>query len=387
MPEARSFASSIIPTRTALLGIEGMTIWDLDTPALLVDLDRMEANLDRAAEYARENRLGLRPHTKTHKSTHVARMQLERGACGLTVAKVGEAEIMAGTGTPNLLVAYPVWGDAKWQRLVELAKQVPVTVALDNMATASGLAQHASRAGVGIGALAEVDLGMRRCGYPPGDEFRTFVRELSKVPALRFEGLMFYPGHVDPVAPDGDEQLDRLNSKLQDVLAGMEADGIPAQVVSGGSTPTLYDSEFIRGMTEIRPCTYVFNDRTQVAMGAGTWDDCAATILTTVVSTPRPHAAVIDGGSKTFTSDPVRPIGRGFGRVQGQPEIEFERMSEEHGVLDLWEHTGPAVRVGDRLRIVPNHVCVAVNMHERVFGIRGERVETSWAVEARGKLQ
>ena len=364
-----------------------MTIWDLDTPALLVDLDRLEANLDHAAEYAKENRLGLRPHTKTHKSTHVARMQLDRGACGLTVAKVGEAEIMAGTGTPNLLVAYPVWGDAKWKRLVELPKRVPVTVALDSMETAAGLARHASHAGVELGALAEVDLGMRRCGYPPGDRFREFVRELSKVRSLRFEGLMFYPGHVDPVAPDGDEQLARLDSELQEVLAGMEADGLSPQVVSGGSTPTLYSSEFIKGMTEIRPGTYVYNDRTQVAMGSGTLDDCAATVLTTVVSTPRPHAAVIDGGSKTFTSDPVRPIGKGFGHVQGLPEIRFKRMSEEHGVLDLRKHTGPAVRVGDRLRIVPNHICVAVNMHERVFGIRGERVETSWAVEARGKLQ
>lgn len=364
-----------------------MTIRDLDTPALLVDLDRTEANLDRAAAYAKEQGLGLRPHTKTHKSPLVAQMQLDRGACGLTVAKVGEAEIMAETGTPNLLVAYPVWGDAKWKRLAALAKRVPVTVALDSMATASGLARHASRAGVELGALAEVDLGMRRCGYPPGDRFRKFVRELSEVPSLRFEGLMFYPGQVDPVAPDGDEQLDRLGSELHDVLAGMAADGIPAQVVSGGSTPTLYFSEFIKGMTEIRPGTYVFNDRTQVAMGAGTWDDCAATILTTVVSTPRPHAAVIDGGSKTFTSDPVRPIGNGFGRVQGLPEIKFKRMSEEHGVLDLRKHTGPAVRVGDRLRIIPNHVCVAVNMHERVFGVRGERVETTWAVEARGKLQ
>lgn len=364
-----------------------MTIWELDTPALLVDLDRLEANLDRAAEYAKANRLGLRPHTKTHKSTFVAQMQLDRGACGLTVAKVGEAEIMATIEPPNLLVAYPLWGDVKWKRLVEVAKGVRVTVALDNIESALGLSRHASRAGVEIGALAEVDLGMRRCGYPPGDEFRSFARNLSDVSSLRFEGLMFYPGHVDPVAPDGDEQLDRLNAELQEVLAGMEADGIPAQVVSGGSTPTLDFSEFIKGMTEIRPGTYVYHDRTQVAMGSGTWDDCAATVLTTVVSTPRPHTAVIDGGSKTFTSDPVRPCGTGFGRVQDAPDIHFERMSEEHGVLDLRKHTGPAIRVGDRLRIVPNHVCVAVNMHERVIGIQGERVATSWPVAARGKLQ
>lgn len=364
-----------------------MTIWDLDTPALLVDLDRLEANLDRAAEYAKANRLGLRPHTKTHKSTFVAQMQLDRGACGLTVAKVGEAEVMSTVEPTNLLVAYPVWGDIKWKRLVEVAKRVPVTVALDSIESALGLSRHACRAGVELGALAEVDLGMRRCGYPPGEEFRSFARDLAEVLSLRFEGLMFYPGQVDPVAPDGDEQLDRLSAELQEVLAGMAADGLPTQVVSGGSTPTLYFSEFIKGMTEIRPGTYVYNDRTQVAMGSGTWDDCAATVLTTVVSTPRPHTAVIDAGSKTFTSDPVRPYGTGFGLVQGAPEINFERMSEEHGVLDLRKHSGSAVRVGDRLRIVPNHVCVAVNMHERAIGIQGERVVFSWPVAARGRLQ
>ena len=365
-----------------------MTIWEIDTPALLIDLDRLEANLDRAAHYASAHGLGLRPHTKTHKSTHIARMQLGRGAAGLTVAKIGEAEVMAETGTPNILIAYPVWGAAKWERLIDIARRVPVTVAVDSTDGAAGLARHAVRAGLHLGVLAEVDVGMRRCGYPPGSRFREFVREVAAIPALRLEGLMFYPGHVDPSARDGDSQMERLASDLDSVLAGCRADGIPTDVVSGGSTPTLYRSHRLNGLTEIRPGTYALNDRTQAGMQACGWEDCAATILTTVISTPRSDEAIIDGGSKTFTSDPVRPRGTGgFGRILEIPDARFDRMSEEHGVLDLRQCRSAAPVIGDRVRIVPNHVCVAVNMHRMAFGVRGDLVENSWIIEGRGKLQ
>ena len=365
-----------------------MTIWDLDTPALLVDLDRMEANLDRAARYARSHGLRLRPHTKTHKSPLVGQMQLERGACGLTVAKVGEAEVMAGDAVPGLLVAYPVWGDSKWSRLVDVCRRVPVSVALDSAGVAQGLQRHANRAGVRIGILVEADLGMRRCGLPPGRRLLGLARAVAEMPPLRLEGLMFYPGHINPAAEGGAEALKRLASDLEGILDDFRRDGLPTGTVSGGSTPTLFHSHRVPGMTEIRPGTYVFNDRSQVAAGACGWEDCAASIMTTVVSTPRPDSAIIDGGSKTFTSDSMRPFGdEGFGRVLGMPGIRFHKMSEEHGVLDVHGHEGPPLRIGQRLRIVPNHVCVAVNMHEAAHGFRGETVERSWAVEGRGRLQ
>lgn len=365
-----------------------MTIWDLDTPSLVIDLDRMEANLDRVAAYAREHGLRLRPHTKTHKSPVVAKLQLERGAAGLTVAKVGEAEVLADAGAPTLLVAYPVWGDAKWARLIEVAKAVPVSVALDSEEAAAGLSRHAARAGMTLGVLAELDVGFQRCGLPPGDRFRALARAVAKLPGLRFEGLMFYPGHINPAESGGEAQLERLAADVDSALAGLGEDGLRAEVVSGGSTPTLHHSHRAPGVTEIRPGTYVFNDRTQVGMGACGWEDCAATILTTVVSRPRPDSAVIDGGSKSFSSDPVRPEGAGgFGSVIGMPGAEFVRMSEEHGVLDLSRHQGPPPAIGERLRIVPNHVCVAVNLHETAHGVRGESVETSWPVAGRGRLQ
>ena len=365
-----------------------MTVRDLDTPALLIDLDRMEANLDRAASYAKMHGLHLRPHTKTHKSTLIGRMQLERGATGLTVAKVGEAEVMADRRVPNLLLAYPVWGEAKWERLVDVAKTVPVTVALDNLESAMGLQRHARRAGLELRILVEVDLGMRRCGLPPGKELVALARAIANMPPLRLEGVMFYPGHINPAAANGEQALAQLAADLDDVLSSFKADGLPTEVVSGGSTPTLYHSHRIPGLTEIRPGTYAFNDCTQVAMGACNWHDCAASIVTTIVSTPRPDAAIIDGGSKTFTSDPLRPSGKAtFGRVLELPGTRFHRMNEEHGILDLSRHDGPPPRIGQQLRIVPNHICVTVNMHETAHGIRGESVELSWAVDGRGKLQ
>ena len=365
-----------------------MHISSLDTPALLIDLDRAEANLDRAASYARRHGLSLRPHTKTHKSPLVGRMQLDRGAAGLTVAKVGEAEVMATEGVPNLLLAYPVWGDGKWARLVEVAKRLPVTVALDSEEAAGGLSRHAQRVGITLGILVEADLGMRRCGLPPGPGLIQLAQSISTMSGLRLEGLMFYPGHINLAAEQGEQQLETLRDELQALLESFRSNGLPTEVVSGGSTPTLFQSHRIEGMTEIRPGTYVFNDRTQVAAGACTWQGCAATVMVTVVSTPRPSVAVIDGGSKTFTSDPLRPGGDGgFGRVVEMPSARFHKMSEEHGMLDLSEHDGPPPRIGQRLRIIPNHVCVTVNMHETAYGLRGETVQRSWPVSGRGKLQ
>ena len=365
-----------------------MTILDLDTPSLLVDLDRMEANLDRAASYAKEHGLNLRPHTKTHKSPLIGGMQLDRGATGLTVAKVGEAEVMATVARPGLLVAYPVWGEAKWERLVGIAKTVPVTVSLDNLESASGLQRHARRVGLELGILVEADLGMRRCGLPPGESLLDLAKTIARMPPLRLEGVMFYPGHVNLAAPRGEQALAKLAADLSTVLDAFEADGLPTEVVSGGSTPTLFHSHRVPGLTEIRPGTYVFNDCSQVAMGACGWNDCAASVLTTVVSTPRPDSVVIDGGSKAFTSDPLRGSDEAtFGRVLEMPGSRFHKMNEEHGMIDTGQYDGPAVRIGQRLRIVPNHVCVTVNMHETAHGIRGEAVEQSWVVEGRGKLQ
>ena len=373
------------PEKPSSDGTESLMAADvasLETPSLLVDLDRLEDNLNRAAEYAKSSGLRLRPHTKTHKSTVVAALQLERGAAGLTVAKVGEASVMAEASAPSLLVAYPVWGDAKWERLARVASKVPVTVALDSAAVANGLSRHALRAGIAFGVLVETDLGMHRCGLPPGPALIELARLVEALPGLRPEGLMFYPGHISLASPDGPGLMDRLRSDLSQVLGAFRASGLCTDVVSGGSTPTL------EGLTEIRPGTYAFNDRSQVAMGACTWQQCALSVVATVVSAHSRGWFVIDAGSKTLSSDPQRPNMDGcYGHIVGFPGARLNKMNEEHGMVDLTACKRAAPRVGDRVQIVPNHVCATVNLHDVVHGMRGGTVEASWRVAARGRVQ
>ena len=348
----------------------------------------MHANLKRAADYSCRHGLRLRPHTKTHKTPDLGRLQLQYGAAGLTVAKVGEAEVMAGQDVPDLLVAYPLWRESKIQRLLKVARNTPVTIALDSLECAEAISHGARQKGQQISILIEVDLGMRRCGLPPGDELKNLAHRLMGLDSLEFKGLLFYPGHINLADSTGEKSLIQLNEGLESLLANFTKSGIPTDVVSGGSTPTLYHSHRIHGLTEIRPGTYIFNDCTQVAMGASEWNNCAATIMTTVVSTPRQDAAIVDGGSKTFTSELARPVEtKTYGHVLEAPKAGFTRMSEEHGILDFTAHEGQRVKIGDRLRIIPNHVCVAVNMHESIFGVRGETVEQIWKVKGRGKLQ
>ena len=363
------------------------TIRDLETPALLVDLDRLEANLARAAGYCAEHGLRLRPHTKTHKTPDIGRMQLDGGAAGLTVAKVGEAEVMAASGAADMLIAYPLLGESKWRRAIAVAGKTNLSAALDNAPAARGLARHAAAAGVEIGILVEADLGMGRCGLAPGGGLVDLAREIAGMPGLRLDGLMFYPGHVNLAAPEGETAFTKIARDLETIYDDFRRDGLPLDTVSGGSTPTLFHSHRLPGLTEIRPGTYVFNDCMQVAMGSCAWEQCAASVMTTVVSTPREGAAIVDGGSKTFSSDPARPAGSGlYGRVTDDPAVSFYKMSEEHGFLDV-RGAALKIRIGDRLRIIPNHICTAVNMHESIYGVRGETVERVWQVAGRGKLQ
>ena len=365
-----------------------MRIADIDTPALLVDLDVMERNLRRAADYTARHGLRLRPHTKTHKSPRIGRRQLELGAAGLTVAKVGEAEVMLDAAPADLLVAYPVIGRAKLERLMAVARRARVTVALDSMAAAQQLSEAAQAAGVQVGVLAETDVGLGRVGVSPGAELLDLARGIERLAGLAFEGIAFYPGHIKDNAAAGREALAALGGLIQSILADFRRAGIQARIVSGGSTPSLYHSHELPGLNEIRPGTYVYNDWNTVASGACTPQECAATLLVTVVSTARPGQIIVDGGSKTFSSD--RLTGSGlestFGHVVEAPEALFHKMNEEHGYVDV-RQCGRQFEIGERLHIIPNHICVAVNLHERVYGIRNEEVEEVWEVAGRGKLQ
>ena len=361
---------------------------NIDTPALLVDLESMERNLRRVADYTARHGLRLRPHTKTHKSPRIGRRQLELGAAGLTVAKVGEAEVMLDAAPPDMLVAYPVIGRAKLERLMAVARRTRVTVSLDSLAAAQQLSEAAQAAGVNVGVLAETDVGLGRVGVSPGAELLDLARGIEGLASLSFEGIAFYPGHIKDNGAAGREALAALGGLIQSILADFRREGIEARIVSGGSTPSLYHSHELPGLNEIRPGTYVYNDWNTVASGACTPQECAATLLVTVVSTARPGQIIVDGGSKTFSSDRLTGSGAEstFGHVVEAPEAVFHKMNEEHGYVDV-RQCGRKFEIGERLRIIPNHICVAVNLHERVFGIRNGEVEEVWEVAGRGKLQ
>jgi D-serine deaminase-like pyridoxal phosphate-dependent protein len=357
-----------------------MHISELETPALVVDLDIMERNLSRVAGYAREHHLRLRPHTKTHKVPALGKRQLGLGAVGLTVAKTTEAEVMLDAEPADLLVAYPVMGAQKLDRLRRVAKRTQVTVALDSAEAARAL----SAAGVDVRVLVEVDLGLGRTGVAPGD-VAALVQEVVALPHLDWDGLMFYPGHIKGMTGEDEARLARLRRDLHDVLLTLTALRLVPRVVSGGSTPLLFHSHTIEGMNEIRPGTYIFNDLNTAAMGACGLEDCAATIIATVVSRREGHM-IIDGGSKTFSSDRLATGGADFGQIVGMPGAVFHKMNEEHGYVDIREcKNAPAV--GERVQVLPNHICVAVNLHERIYGVRQGTVEESWTVAGRGKLQ
>jgi D-serine deaminase-like pyridoxal phosphate-dependent protein len=358
----------------------------LETPALVIDVDAMERNLNRAASYARQHGLRLRPHTKTHKIPALGRRQIELGAAGLSVAKTTEGEVMLAAGTPDLLIAYPVLGEAKLSRLMWLARQAQVTVALDDPSVAKAMGEAAVRAGVEIGILVEADLGLHRMGVAPGPELLSVIQAIRTLPGLCWRGVAFYPGHIKDHAAESQPALERLRAQVPEMVAALARSGAEPEIVSGGSTPLLWDSHTIPGVNEIRPGTYIFNDRNTLLSGACTRADCAATIVCTVVSV-QGERMMIDGGSKTFSSDrSASAEDTLYGEIEGDAGARFHKMNEEHGYVEL-SRAERTYRPGDRVRVLMNHVCTAMNLHEQVWAVHGEEVVDAWTVAGRGKLQ
>ena len=358
----------------------------IETPALVVDLDIMERNLTRASSYAAQHGLALRPHVKTHKSPWVAAQQVALGATGVTCATPYEADVMSSV-CDDILLAYPPVGAARAARLAALPSHVRLTVALDSRRAIAEIAGAASAANRRVGVYVELDVGMHRVGVPGVGEGIELARAVQAEPSLEFAGIAFYPGHVRESVDDQDAKLRALSDALASALRQFADAGAGARVVSGGSTPTLWRTHEIEGVTEFRPGTYVYNDRTTAAIGACQLEDCAATVLATVVSTAVPGQAVIDAGTKALGREPVRgAAGEGFGQLLEHPEVIVERMSEEHGVLDL-STSSWRPQVGEQVRVIPNHVCIVVHLHDIVYGVRNGALERSWPVAARGRGQ
>ena len=364
-----------------------MHISELETPAVAIDVDILERNLATMAAYVQEHGFGLRPHTKTHKIEAIARMQLRHGSMGLTVAKSEEAVVMAHAGCTDILVAYPVYGPAKWERLAHLARDRRITVAVDSLLPAEGLAGEAVRAGSTIGLLVEFDVGMHRCGVPNAEAALALAQQITRLPGVEMRGLMYYPGHIWDRPEAQAPALAHVEAQLAAVLDALRRAGISAPIVSGGSTPTARNSHLVQGTTEIRPGTYVFNDRNTLGVGACAPEDIAVRVLATVVSASVPGRAIVDSGSKTLTTDRwISGNDQGFGSIDGYPDMKLVGLSEEHGHLDL-SRSANTPRAGERVAVVPNHVCPCINLHDRVYFHSQGEVLGSWEVDARGRIR
>jgi len=360
----------------------GANLLSLETPVPIVDLDRLDRNLERMASYTASHGLALRPHVKTHKTPWIGARQVALGAVGLTCATPHEAEEMSAVAA-DILVAYPPVGSGRLRRLVSLPPDVRLTVALDSVEAVQGLAAAARAARRRVGVYVELDFGMRRVGVAsPGDAI-DLVRLAERESSLEFRGIAFYPGHIRSGVDTQDEAITRLRRDVAAVRDAFDRAGIAVPAISGGSTPTAWRAHET-GATEVRPGTYVFNDRTTAMLGACDWDDCALSVLATVVSTAVPGQAVIDAGSKALGREPLRSEGDGFGILMAHPDVVVKGLSEEHGLLDL-SRTDWRPVVGDVVRVIPNHVCIVVHLNDRLTGVRGDVVEQEWSVAARGR--
>jgi D-serine deaminase-like pyridoxal phosphate-dependent protein len=357
---------------------------ELATPCLVVDGPTVRANIARMAAYCREHRLNLRPHTKTHKSRFVAQLQLAAGAGGLTVAKAGEAAVMAEI-CEDVLVAYPAVDPARTRALAQLARQRVVRVGIDSVEAAEALSTAAAEQHAALGILVDLDMGFGRTGVQTAAEAANLAHAIDRLPGLRLDGVMFFPGHITGTPDQQCPHIDRAAERLQEVLDHWRRNWIEARIISGGSTPTAFQSHHFKLLTEIRPGTYVFNGVNELYGGYATLDDCAARVLCTVVSTAVPGKIVLDGGSKIFTSDRCGPRpDSGHGLIVEYPEAKIVRLSEEHAEVDV-SGCDRRPKIGERVSVVPNHICPCVNLLDAFWWWEnGSTVGIS--VDARGQL-
>jgi D-serine deaminase-like pyridoxal phosphate-dependent protein len=358
------------------------------TPYLLIDGPKMERNILKMADVARENGVTLRPHVKTHKIPGIAREQLEAGAAGITVAKVSEAEVMADGGMEDIFIAYPLVTEAKIRRAIRLGERVRLVVGVDSLEGVRRLSAVAEDRALEV--RIEVDTGLRRTGVPY-DEAVELAGEIEAIRNLDLTGIYTYRGAV--LAGSKTLELEKAGLEEGQIMVSladqMRERGIGVDDISVGSTPTAEYVAKVEGVTEIRPGTYVFYDRMQARLGACSLDECAAVVVCTVVSRPTPDLAVIDGGSKTFATDVVpgaEPLNlEGYGHVVGYPDAVLERLTEEHGMLSVDEDCD--LEVGDTLQIIPNHICSTVNLHDEVYLVGEDGGVEETRVAARGKVR
>lgn len=349
-----------------------MDVSQLDTPAAVVDLDKLADNILRLQQYLDAHGIDNRPHIKTHKIPAIAWMQLKAGAVGITCQKIGEAEVMANAGIEDIFLPYNIVGAAKLERLMLLARRVKLSVTADSAFTVRGLSDAAHAAGLTLPVLVEFDSGLNRCGVQSPEEAAGLARVIAQSPGVHFGGLMTFPSS------------ERTDTFVRETKALLAAEGLKVERVSGGGTPGMWQAHEHPEVTEHRAGTYVYGDRHTLASGATPPETIAFSVITTVVSRPTADRGILDGGSKTFSSDLSGMEGHGL--ILEYPEARFYGMSEEHGHVDF-SACARKPDVGERVTVIPNHCCVVTNLFDEIVGVRDGQVEVVWPVAARGMLR
>lgn len=348
---------------------------EVGTPALVVDLDIVARNIARTQMLCDAAGVANRPHIKTHKSQALMKMQLGAGAKGITCQKLGEAEVMAEAGADDIFISYNLLGEEKMARLARLMEYAEMIVAADNPVVVGDLAKAAALAGRDLAVRIEIDTGRKRAGVETVAEAIALGKLIAETPGLTLEGLMVYPP---------ENAAEATNAFVAAVRKGLAEAGITTRTLSSGGTPNLLNLGAIAGQTEHRAGTSIFNDRMMIAAGYATKADCALTVFTSVVSRGGPERGILDAGSKTLTTETGWGLS-GHGLILEHPEAEIARFSEEHGILDL-SRCNDRPKVGDVVRVIPNHICPVVNVVGELVLVRGGEIVGRDPVAARGRL-
>ena len=363
---------------------------ELDTPALLVNKTIMEQNAQWMADKARQWGVKLRPHTKTHRTPAVAKLQIDKGASGITVAKVGEAEVMAANGLTDIFIANEVYGDLKFKRLRELNRQIRIAVGIDNKEQIQAIGQIFAGETKPLDVLIEVETGEERTGVLDGAAALELARLIEATPGIRLRGLFTHEGHTyGASSPEACVEL--FKKSQQDVLNAaqyLRDNGIAIEEISIGATPSLLHGDVLPGVTEIRPGTYIYMDAAQ-GRCANDYGRCALSVLATVISIPTADRVVVDAGGKALTSF-TRAQGichtPGYGLVKDFGDLRLKKVYDEHGVIQDAE-AAAKLKVGDKIEIIPNHACPTCNLYDKVHIIDNGQLIAEWPILCRGKSQ
>jgi D-serine deaminase-like pyridoxal phosphate-dependent protein len=366
-----------------------MNYSELDTPALLIEKKTMLGNIEKMQKIAETSGVKLRPHTKTHKIPEIAKLQIENGASGIAVAKLSEAEIMADAGLDDIQIANIIVSDNKIERLIELNKKLKsLSCNVDSKKAARAIAEKFDKLDIWLDVFIEINSGQNRSGLTEYKDIYNLAKFIQDLPGINLVGLFTHAGHA--YAADSHEQIKEIGKKEAELLIELAnrlmEERIYIAQISVGSTPTAPYCSKIEGVTEIRPGNYIFHDIIQTELGVCSMDECALSILATVISMPDSNRVIIDAGAKALSKDKgasklLSPDG--FGYVIGK-NCSIERLNEEHGIIT---HNGETFSIGEKIRIIPNHACVVINLFDTAALIDNNKVITQYEIKGRGKSQ